>query len=345
MLRGRACAASAPTPPAPTVLNEPTRTTEAPPAQPRAPRNPGDDGRMPCSAVCGGRARRVLAGVGWVVAVADSGPNLTSSSRRSPHPPTQIFAADGSSLGYVALRHVHNHVAGNADPAAAQARRRSRSRTGASTSTARSTTRASCAPAIKDLFNGGDCAAGRLDADHAAGRQHVPAGTSIASQPRPEVQDHPGQARRAARGQALQELDPRQLPQRRARTGPSAARPPIGVGAASQMFFDKPVRKLNLAQMALLAGPAAGAVRVQPVPGPAAGAQRRRDEVLQAMVAAALHHARRRPTAAEPPAARGQARHALQSTKRSPYVFDYVEQQLPTTCAPSAEHCRRSTAG
>ncbi|MBV9005281.1 MAG: transglycosylase domain-containing protein, partial [Solirubrobacterales bacterium] len=49
-----------------------------------------------CAAVLG-----ALAAVGWVVAVADSAPNLTDLRPRDPHPPSEIFAADGTPLGYI----------------------------------------------------------------------------------------------------------------------------------------------------------------------------------------------------------------------------------------------------
>ena len=41
-----------------------------------------------------------------------------------------------------------------------------------------------------------------------------------------------------------------------------------GVGAASQMFFNKPVQKLDLAQIGAARGVAAGALGLQPVPVP-----------------------------------------------------------------------------
>src|SRR6476646_4739149 len=60
-------------------------------------------------AVCG-IALGAAAAVGWVVATADNGPNLTELKGRSPHPLTQIFAADGSSLGYVHSDTVYNPI-------------------------------------------------------------------------------------------------------------------------------------------------------------------------------------------------------------------------------------------
>ena len=163
-------------------------------------------------AVCG-IALGAAAAVGWVVAVADNGPNLTELKARNPHPLTQIFAADGSSLGYVHSDTVFNPSRHRGSPSCC-ARPRSRSRTAASTSTARSTTRASCAPAVKDLFSGRDSLQGASTLTmQLVDNKYMPA--KIAANAQPEVQDHPGQARRAAREQARQVLDPRQLPQRR----------------------------------------------------------------------------------------------------------------------------------
>ena len=45
----------------------------------------------------------------------------------------------------------------------------------------------------------------------------------------------------------------------------------IGVGAAAQVFFSKPVWTLNLSQMALIAGLPQAPSAVQPVPAPVAG--------------------------------------------------------------------------
>src|ERR1700736_862005 len=57
-----------------------------------------------------------LAAVGWVVSVAQSAPNLDQLTPRYPHPPTEIFAADGSLLGYVQSDTVFSYVSGNMIP-------------------------------------------------------------------------------------------------------------------------------------------------------------------------------------------------------------------------------------
>ena len=46
-------------------------------------------------------ALAALFAVGWVVAVADSAPNLTQLKPKTAHPPSAIYAADGSLLGYI----------------------------------------------------------------------------------------------------------------------------------------------------------------------------------------------------------------------------------------------------
>ena len=49
-----------------------------------------------CALAVGG-----LAVAGWVVNVAHSAPNLKSLQPQIPGSPSQVFAADGESLGYI----------------------------------------------------------------------------------------------------------------------------------------------------------------------------------------------------------------------------------------------------
>ena len=57
-----------------------------------------------------------LLAVGWVVATADSAPNLSQLSPRHANPPTEIFAADGTPLGYVHANTVFEYAARNQIP-------------------------------------------------------------------------------------------------------------------------------------------------------------------------------------------------------------------------------------
>ncbi|HEX3831188.1 MAG TPA: biosynthetic peptidoglycan transglycosylase, partial [Solirubrobacteraceae bacterium] len=65
--------------------------------------------------VCG-IAVGALAITGWVVNVAHSAPNLNTRHPHIPGSPSQVFAADGTSLGYIWSPSVHNPLAGNKIP-------------------------------------------------------------------------------------------------------------------------------------------------------------------------------------------------------------------------------------
>jgi len=99
----------------------------------------------------------------------------------------------------------------------------------------------------------------------------------------------------------------------------------IGVGAAAKVYFSRPVRKLDLAQAALLAGLPQAPSEYNPVLNPR-GARARRDAVLAKMAKqgwiapARARQARRR--GLELDLGRGYF------AKRQPYFFDYVEDRL-----------------
>ena len=107
-----------------------------------------------------------------------------------------------------------------------------------------------------------------------------------------------------------------------------------GVGAASQIFFDKPVSKLTLAQAALLAGLPQAPSEYNPFIDRAA-ARQRRAEVLQAMVTAdyitqaQANAANRKPLEVK-------SGGDIYSVREQPYVFDYVQQQVAQDLCPAA---------
>ncbi len=99
----------------------------------------------------------------------------------------------------------------------------------------------------------------------------------------------------------------------------------VGVGAASQIFFSKPVWKLQLPEAALLAGLPQAPSEYNPLLNPAA-AKARRDQVLRQMVKLGY-------------VSRERAKRAMASglrvnlsetwfRHRQPYFFDYVENKL-----------------
>ena len=151
-------------------------------------------------------------------------------------------------------------------------------------------------------------------------------------QPRPQVQDRPGQARRAARGQALQELDPQQVPQRRAvrdRRRPDRLRRRRRVAdVLRQAGAEADARPGGAARR-----PAAGAVGVQPVPrhgrrAPAPGRGAAGDG------ARPTTSPRPRPT--RPTAKRLGVKpdNTYLQIRKDPYVFDFIEQQVAQDLCP-----------
>ena len=99
----------------------------------------------------------------------------------------------------------------------------------------------------------------------------------------------------------------------------------IGVEAASQMLFNKPASKLDLAQMALLAGLPQAPTAYNPFNDPGA-AKERRNLVLQAMVRSHyITHAQANTAAAQP---LGLHQGSVFTRVSQPYVFNYVQTQL-----------------
>ena len=99
----------------------------------------------------------------------------------------------------------------------------------------------------------------------------------------------------------------------------------IGVAAASQMFFDKPVSRLDLAQVALLAGLPQAPSEYNPFLYKSAALARRR-QVLQAMLAS--HYiTRAQEQAADAEGLQVKANDTYGDV-RQPYVVDYVKRQL-----------------
>ena len=99
----------------------------------------------------------------------------------------------------------------------------------------------------------------------------------------------------------------------------------IGVAAASQMFFDKPVRKLDLAQYALLAGLPQAPSEYNPYLYRQA-ALNRRAQVLQAMVVS--HYITKAQAAAANAEGLQTKPNDIYQDVKQPYVVDYVKQQL-----------------
>ncbi len=289
--------------------------------------------------VCG-IAIGALAIAGWVVNVAQSAPNLSQLRAREPGAPSEIFAADGTSLGYIWSPSVHANVPGTQIP------RRLKEATIAIEDRRfyqhgaldyQGILRA----AVKDAVDGGDGLQGASTLTmQLVDNSYLPASYK---------------ANHNLQYKIVQAKLAEQLESRHSKNwildsylnavpyGTVGGQTAYGVGAASEMFFDKPVQELTLAQEALLAGLPQAPSEYNPFLDPAA-ARERRSEVLQAMVTADyITQARANATARRPLEVTPDA--TLQ-TRLQPYVFDYVEQQAAQDLCPRhPNNCQRLQQG
>jgi penicillin-binding protein 1A len=270
-----------------------------------------------CAVVLG-----AMAAVGWVVAVADNGPNLSQLKARTPHTLTQIFAADGSSLGYVHSDTVYNAVPPAKIPtllrrATVAIEDRRFYQHGALDY------QGILRAGVKDLFGGKDSLQGASTLTmQLVDNKYIPAKIAATHNLKYKI---------------IQAKLAEQLENKRTKTwilnnylsdvpyGTVGGQTAIGVGAAAELFFDKPVWKLNLSEVALIAGLPQAPSQYNPFLYPKL-ARRRRGDVLRAMVAADYITPRQAAAAGRKPL--GVHTNSLYTAKRQPYVFDYVVHQL-----------------
>lgn len=275
--------------------------------------------------VFGGLGVGTLAVVGWVTAVAASAPNLNQLRPRKPGSLSEIFAANGEPLGYIDSTTLRIPVNGSQIPktirratVAIEDRRFWHHGALDYTGILRA--------AVRDLF----------------GRGGLQGASTLTMQLIDNLYlknvDH------TLTYKIKQAKLAQQLYNRHSKNwildsylnvvpyGTVGGQTAYGVGAASRLFFDKPVRKLDLAQSALLAGMPQAPSEYNPFLFPKL-ARERRAHVLQAMVQS---HYITRAQAAAANAEPLQARHStLFGVKRLPYVFDYVVQELHQRYCPN----------
>ncbi|MFZ1997629.1 MAG: transglycosylase domain-containing protein [Solirubrobacteraceae bacterium] len=269
-----------------------------------------------------------IAIAGWVVNVAQSAPNLSTLKPYVPGAPSQIFAADGTSLGYIWSASVHSPISGDRIPqqlkdATIAIEDRRFYQHGALDY------QGILRAAIKDAVKGGNGLQGASTLTmqlvdntylpHRYGANH-------------DLKYKIIQAKLAEQLEAQHSKDwildnyLNDVPY-----GTVGGQTAYGVAAASQMFFDKPVQKLSLAQFALLAGLPQAPSDYNPFLHPS-DARRRRSEVLRSMVTAGYI------TRAE--ADQESTKHLeikadnTLRVHRDPYVFDFVEQQAARDLCP-----------
>jgi penicillin-binding protein 1A len=272
-------------------------------------------------AVCG-LAMAGLFAAGWIVSVADSAPNLSQLTPHNPHPPTAVYASNGELLGYIHSDTLYLPTSGAQIPTivkqatvAIEDRRFYQHGPLDYQGIIRA--------ALKDVFGGGGSLQGAstltmqlVDNKYLEGPKYA--------------QHHD------LRYKIIQAKLAEQLYAHHSKAwildsylniapyGTVGGETALGVGAASEMFFDKPVSQLDLAQAALLAGLPQAPSDYNPFIDEAK-ALARRTAVLEAMVRS--HYI----TAAQGAAANGEPLQVhANTTYASPrsYVFDYIEQQL-----------------
>jgi penicillin-binding protein 1A len=257
--------------------------------------------------------------VGYVLAVADDAPNLDQYHSRVPGQVTQVFASNGQSLGYMSSDVLRKALAQQQQPnllreaTVAIEDRRFWSHGGVDYE---GLVRA----AFKDLFEGGGIQGGSTLTMQLVKNIYLP--TNIEHNLKYKI----------IQAKLANELESRygknwiltsylnDVPY-----GTVDGQSAIGVGAASKLFFDKPVEDLDLAQMALLAGLPQAPTTYNPFNDPSA-ATARRSEVLAAMLQAGYI------TRAQESRANASPLQVVPNSSfdeyQQPYVMNYVQQQL-----------------
>jgi len=264
-----------------------------------------------------------VAGVaGWVVSVAQSAPNLSQLKPRDPGQLSQVFASDGSVLGYITSDVLRTYVPGNQLPPALR----------------------QATVAIEDrrfYQHGGVDYEGIVRAafkDVLDGGRSIQGGSTLTMQlvrniylPY-QLADTRSLTRKIIEAKLAEELESKHskswiLTQylNDVPYGTMGGKTAVGVGAASQMLFDKPVTEIDLAQAALLAGLPQAPSDYNPFFAPNL-ARERRHEVLAAMVRS--HYVTQAQANAADASSLQVQRNDTYSVKRQPYVFDYVRDQL-----------------
>jgi penicillin-binding protein 1A len=270
--------------------------------------------------------------VGWVVAVADSAPNINQLKPQVPGQVSTVYAANGTVLGYITSDILRTFVPYTQLPVTLR----------------RATV------AIEDRrfwHHGGVDYVGLLRAgvkDVLGEGNGLQGGSTLTMQLVDNVY-LPGsiKAHHNIKYKIIQAKLANELQAKHSRQwvleqylndvdyGTVGGQTAIGVGAASRVFFDKPVQKLDLAQFALLAGLPQAPSEYNPFLAPSL-ARIRRAQVLQAMVTsryitqAQANAAKASPLQVKP--------NSAYQTRRQPYVFDYVRQQLINALGYRAVH-------
>ncbi|HEY2259779.1 MAG TPA: transglycosylase domain-containing protein [Solirubrobacteraceae bacterium] len=281
----------------------------------------------------------VLAVAGWVVNVAQSAPDLKTLKPQIPGSPSQVFAADGTSLGYIWSPNLHSQVRASQIPnivKAATIAIEDRRFYHHGALDYQGILRA----AIKDAFNGGTLQGASTLTMQLVDNVYLPRRL---------------RAQRDLKYKIVQAKLAEELESRHSKNwilasylndvpyGTVGGQTAYGVGAASKMFFDKRVSKLTLAQAALLAGLPQAPSQYNPFLDKAA-ALHRRAEVLQSMVQAGYITQQQANAAAR--TRLGVKKDTTYQVRQQPYVFDYIQQAVAKDlCPKNPGRCQTLTNG
>jgi penicillin-binding protein 1A len=263
----------------------------------------------------------VLGIAGYVMAVASNAPNINQLSPRVPGQLTEVFADNGQQLGYMPSEVLRTEIPSNEQPqllrdaTVAIEDRRFWHHGGVDYE---GLVRA----AVKDIFEGGGVQGGSTLTMQLVSNVYLPNDISAQHNLKYKIT----QAKLAneleskdSKGSILtQYLN--DVPY-----GTVNGQSAIGVGAASQMFFNKPVGRLDLAQIALLAGLPQAPSEYNPFKDRGL-ATWRRGQVLAAMVKSG-YITQVQANRANASTLQVVPNNAFDEVKQ-PYVFSYVEQQL-----------------
>lgn len=258
----------------------------------------------------------------WVLVTADSAPNISQLKPRVPGQVSQIFAAGGQSLGYFSSDVVRKSESAKTIPdtlkqaTIAIEDRRFYQHGGVDYV-------GLLRAAGRDLLDGGDALQGGSTLTmQLVGNVFLPT----------DIDQHHNLKYKIVQAKLATELEDQRSKNwilnqylNDVPYGTVDGHNAIGVGAASQMFFDKPVNKLDLPQMALLAGLPQAPSEYNPFLDPSL-ARWRRSQVLTAMHANG-YITKQQEVKAKASPLQVKANDVLEQVKQ-PYVVDYVEQEL-----------------
>ena len=265
----------------------------------------------------------LVSAIGYVIAIAADTPPLSELKPRDKGATSVVYAADGSRLGYVRSDEIRTPVSwSDMPPAAREATiaiedERFYEHEGVDYS-------AIIRAGVKNLESGNTVQGGSTITQQLVRALYIKDPQRNFERKIREAKlaqeledEHPG---RAGKNWILREYL-NSVPY-----GTELGRTAIGIEAAAQTYFSKHARNLTLDESALLAGLPQAPSQYNPFRNPTAALERR-NEVLQKMA----DNGYITPTEADAAASRA-ARpgpgHRRYTTRREPYFFDFVEEQL-----------------